>query len=443
MGPLMDPRSFQWQRTAALDSPDAFMLKFNGIRVPSIQPIGLAGRGEPLMSQPPTGALSAVSPALFERLVRFRRTLHENPELSGEEAQTAKAVCAFLDELRIPYRDQVAGAGVVADLPGPAGVPCVVLRADMDALPIHEETGLEFASKRAGVMHACGHDGHMAMILGAAALLAAEDRPAPVRLIFQPSEEKGTGARSMIEAGALEGAGMIFGGHLDRHYPFGTVVVSDGAVNASSDRFRIDIIGQGAHGARPHESIDAVVVGSLMVMALQTIVSREIDPAHPSVVSVGLFRAGTASNVIAGQAVLEGTVRAQDRAVREKLTASIKRIAESIAQLHGAKIVVEISHGTPPLLNTADMAALARDAARRAVGDANVLPLKTANMGAEDFSYYLERIPGAYVRFGAQVPGREGFPAHSSRFDFDEQALAVGAVYFSMVAKVAGRRLSP
>jgi amidohydrolase len=395
------------------------------------------------MSQPSKGGLSAVSPALFDRLVQFRRNLHENPELSGEETRTAKAICAYLDDLHIPYRNQVAGAGVVAELPGPEGVPCVVLRADMDALPIQEETGLEFTSKRPGVMHACGHDGHMAMVLGAAALLASEEkRPAPVRLIFQPSEEKGTGALAMIEAGALDGAGMIFGGHLDRHYPFGTVVVSEGAVNASSDRFKIEIIGQGAHGARPHESIDAVVVGSLMVMALQTIVSREIDPAHPSVVSVGLFRAGTASNVIAGQAALEGTVRAQDRTVREKLSASIKRIAESIAQLHGARIEIEISQGTPPLLNTADMAALARDAARHAVGDANVLPLKTANMGAEDFSYYLERIPGAYVRFGAQVPGREGFPAHSSRFDFDEQALAVGAVYFSTIATVAGRRLN-
>jgi amidohydrolase len=390
----------------------------------------------------PLSGSSAVSPELLQRLVTFRRHVHANPELSGQETQTASLICAFLDELRLPYRSQVAGTGIVADLPGPAGVPCVALRADMDALPIQEETGLEFASQRAGVMHACGHDGHMAMVLGAAALLASESHlPAPVRLIFQPSEEKGTGALSMIEAGALEGAGMIFGGHLDRHYQFGTVIVSEGAMNASSDRFRLEIIGQGAHGARPHESIDAVVVGSLMVMALQTIVSREIDPAHPSVVSVGLFQAGTASNVIAGQAVLEGTVRAQDHGVREKLSASIKRIAESIAQLHGAKISVKIGHGTPPLVNSADMAALAREAARQAVGEANVLPLKTANMGAEDFSYYLERIPGAYVRFGAQVPGREGYPAHSSKFDFDEQALAVGAAYFSAIAKAAGRRL--
>jgi hippurate hydrolase len=384
-----------------------------------------------------------LSDALFARIVDLRRALHRYPELSGNESKTAAAVCAFLDSLGIRYRTQVAGTGVVAEMSGPKDVPCVVLRADMDALPIQEETGLDFTSAYPGVMHACGHDGHTAMLLGAAALLAGEPNlPAPVRLLFQPSEEKGTGALAMIEAGALDGAGMIFGGHLDRHYPPGVVVVSDGAMNASSDNFRIEIIGQGAHGARPHESIDAVVVGSLMVMALQTIVSREIDPARPSVVSVGLFQAGTAPNVIAGRALLEGTVRAQDREVRQQLTASVKRIAESIAQLHGAAINVSISHGTPPLVNSGDMANLAREAAREAVGDANVAPLKSANMGAEDFSYYLERVPGAYVRFGGQVAGREGFPAHSSRFDFDERALAAGAAYFHAVALQSGRRLA-
>lgn len=379
---------------------------------------------------------------VYDRIVSVRRWLHRYPELSGRESNTAAVIADFLQGLGVSYRANVAGTGVVADIPGTAGVPCVVLRADIDALPIHEETGLEFASVHAGVMHACGHDGHTAMLLGAAALLAEEDNlPAPVRLIFQPEEEKGTGARAMIQAGALAGAGLIFGGHLDRHYQPGTIVVAEGAVNASSDNFTIEIIGQGAHGARPHESIDAVVVGSLMIMALQTIVSREIDPARPSVVSVGQFQAGTAPNVIAGQAKLSGTVRAQDASVRRQLLSSIRRIAESIAQLHGAKIHVTVAEGTPPLINSPDMADVARRAAVEAVGEANVLPLKTANMGAEDFSYYMEHIPGAYVRFGGQVPGKEGFPAHSSKFDFDEEALAVGAAYYQAVAKLAGRRL--
>lgn len=379
---------------------------------------------------------------LDHRLVQLRRVLHEYPELSGQEANTAAVICKFLDGLAIKYRGGIAGYGVIADIPGPAGVPSVVLRADTDALPIQEETGLEFMSVHDGVMHACGHDGHTTMLLGAAALLSEEkDLPAPVRLIFQPAEEKGTGALAMIKEGALEGAGMIFGGHLDRHYRPGTIVVAEGAVNASSDNFTIEIIGQGAHGARPHESIDAVVVGSLMIMALQTIVSREIDPARPSVVSVGQFHAGTAPNVIAGQAKLDGTVRAQDPAVRQQLLNSVRRIAESIAQLHGAKIHVAVKEGTPPLVNQPEMAGLARRAAVEAVGEPNVLPLKTANMGAEDFSYYMEKIPGAYVRFGGQAPGKEGYPAHSSKFDFDEAALAVGVAYYRAIAKLAGQRL--
>ena len=386
--------------------------------------------------------MALIAPELYDRLVALRRDLHRYPELSRQEARTAAVISRFLHDLGIHHRTNIAGHGVVADIPGDSGVPFVVLRADTDALPIQEETGLEFASVHNGVMHACGHDGHTTMLLGAAALLSQEkDLPAPVRLIFQPAEEKGTGAIAMIKEGVLEGAGLIFGGHLDRHYRPGTIVVSEGPVNASSDNFAIEIIGQGAHGARPHESIDAVVVGSLMIMALQTIVSREIDPARPSVVSVGQFHAGTAPNVIAGQAKLEGTVRAQDPVVRRQLLSSVRRIAESIAQLHGAKIHVVVMEGTPPLVNLPETASLARRAAVEAVGEANVLPLKTANMGAEDFSYYLERIPGAYVRFGSQVPGREGYPAHSSKFDFDEEALAVGAAYYRAIARIAGQQL--
>lgn len=386
--------------------------------------------------------MSLIPEPLMHRLVLLRRVLHEYPELSGQEAKTAEVICKFLDGIAITYRAQVGGHGVVADIPGPPGVPCVVLRADTDALPIQEETGLPFASVCDGVMHACGHDGHTTMLLGAAALLSDDkELPAPVRLVFQPAEECGTGALAMIEAGVLDGAGMIFGGHLDRHYHPGAIVVTEGPVNASSDSFTIGIVGQGAHGARPHESIDAVVVGSLMIMALQTIVSREVDPARPSVVSVGQFHAGSAPNVIAGQARLSGTVRAQDPVVRQQLLSSVRRIAESIAQLHGAKIQVTIKEGTPPLINTADMASLARQAAIAAVGESNVLPLKTANMGGEDFSYYMAKVPGAYVRFGSQVPGKEGYPAHSSKYDFDEEALAVGAAYFHAIAQVAGRRL--
>ena len=375
----------------------------------------------------------------FKRIVQVRRDLHRYPELSGEETRTAETIGQFLKQSGIAYRTGVAETGVVADIPGPPDVPCVVLRADMDALPIQEDTGLDFSSINPGVMHACGHDGHTAMVLGAVQLLSEESTlPAPVRAVFQPAEEKGTGALAMIKEGVLDQAGMIFGGHVDRHFKPGTVIISAGPVNASSDTFRIEITGQGAHGARPHESIDAVVVGSLMIMALQTIVSREVDPAFPSVVSVGSFQAGTAPNVIAGQAILEGTIRAQHQHVREHLQAAIKRMAGSIGQLHGANVKVTIKKGTPPVVNSLEMTQLVKEAAVQTVGQDNILPLRTANMGGEDFSYYLEKIPGAYVRFGGQISGRESFPAHSSKFDFDEHTLAIGAVYFYQVALLAG-----
>jgi len=380
---------------------------------------------------------------LLETMIAIRRDLHRHPELSGQEQRTARQVSQYLEKLGIPYRRIGAGAGIVADLPGPGGVPAVALRADMDALPIQEETGLEFASVHAGCMHACGHDGHMSMVLGAAELLARESAlPAPVRLIFQPAEEIGCGAQAMIAAGALDGVAMIFGGHLDRHYPPGTIVVSDGIMNASTDSFCITIRGQGGHAARPHESVDAVVVGSLMVMALQTIVSREVNPARPSVVTIGRFDAGTAANVIAGQARLEGTLRAQDPEVRAHLQTALRRIADAVGKLHGAAVEIAFLDGTPALRNDPPMAALARAAAAQVVGDGQVRALQTANMGGEDFSYYLEKTTGCYVRFGAQVRGRESFPAHSSRFDFDESALAIGAAYFHAVARLAGARLN-
>ncbi len=383
-----------------------------------------------------------IKKTLLQELISIRRNLHRYPELSWEEKRTSLTICKVLDTHHITYQKGIAKTGIVAEIPGKSGVPTVALRADIDGLPIKEETGLEFSSQNEGVMQACGHDGHTAILLGAGILLSQEKNlPAPVRLIFQPAEEKGTGALALISEGILKDVGIIFGGHLDRHYQTGTIVVTDGAVNASSDTFTIEIVGQGAHGARPHESVDSVVIGSLMVMALQTIVSREVDPAHPSVLSVGFFNAGTATNVIAGRATLGGTIRAQDSNVRKHLADSIQRIAVSIGKLHGAKTRVKIKEGTPPLLNTPEMAELARRGAIASVGKDNVVPLRTANMGGEDFSYYLEKVPGAYIRFGSQVPGLEGYPAHSSKFDFDERAMLIGAETFYSMAKIAGQKL--
>jgi amidohydrolase len=378
-----------------------------------------------------------------ERLVSFRRDLHKHPELAFQERRTAERVAKELDRLGIAYRSGIAGTGIIAEIPAASGDPgpWVALRADMDALPIHEETGLAFASENEGVMHACGHDGHTTMVVGAAELLAADEGlEAPVRLLFQPAEERGSGALAMIEAGALEGVEMIFGGHVDGHYSTGQIVTHAGAVNASTDSFRLEIHGKGGHAARPHEGVDSVVVGSLLVMALQTIVSREVNPAHPSVLTVGRFDAGTASNVIAGRAILQGTIRAQEQAVRDQIVSALKRICASIASLHDARIEVTVEEGTPPVVNPPEMAQIAREAASRVVGEENAVPLHTTNMGGEDFAYYMQKIPGCYVRFGTRAEGHEAFPAHSSRFDFDETALGLGARYFHEVAKIAGAR---
>ncbi len=385
---------------------------------------------------------SRVDESLFERMVSLRRDLHQHPELSWEEERTCSRVEEALTRLGIPHR-RMAGTGIVGELPGPEGVAHVALRADLDALPILEETGLPFASSRPGVMHACGHDGHTSMLLGAAeVLLRATARPAPIRLIFQPAEETGEGAKAMIDEGVLEGVGLIFGGHLDRRFAPGSLIVTEGAVNASTDTFRIEIGGQGGHAARPHETVDAVVVGSLMVMAIQTIVSREVDPADPAVVSVGRFDAGTVANAIAGQAYLEGTIRTLRPVVRDHFRAAIRRIAESVASTHAAEATVTFTAGTPALHNAPNATAVAREAAVRVVGEGAVDELRQANMGGEDFAYYLREVPGCYVRFGSQIAGQRNFPAHSTKFAFDESALAWGASWLAEVAEVGGAALA-
>lgn len=375
---------------------------------------------------------------LSARMVALRRELHRHPETSWKEVETARRIEGWLAELGLePCR--ICETGVVAEVPGGAG-PRIALRADIDALPIVEETGLPFASGNPGAMHACGHDGHAAMLLGAAELLAADPPSGPVRLIFQPAEEVGAGARALIETGALEGVAAIFGGHLDVHFPAGTIFVTPGPVAASTDLFRVRIAGRGGHAARPHETVDAVVVASHVVLALQHVVSRGIDPAAAAVITIGRLQAGEVANAIAGSALLEGSIRALRAEVRERLLTEAERVARATAALHGAVAEVEIEHGTPPLVNDERMAALAREAAVRIAGPERVAPLPSTNMAGEDFSFYQERVPGCYVRFGAR-PAGTAHPNHSSRFDFDEAALGWGAAWLAEVARVAGEAL--
>lgn len=375
---------------------------------------------------------------LSARLVAFRRELHRHPETSGKEIETARRIERWLGDLGLEPR-RVCETGIVADLPGGAG-PRIALRADIDALPIVEETGLPFASQNPGVMHACGHDGHAAMLLGAGELLADDRRAGPVRLIFQPAEEVGAGARALVEAGVLDGVVAIFGGHLDVHYPAGTIFVTPGPVAASTDLLRVRIVGQGGHAARPHETVDAVVVASHVVLALQHVVSRGIDPAEAAVITIGRLQAGEVANAIAGSALLEGSIRALGAEVRQQLLTEADRVVRATAALHGAVAEVEIERGTPPVVNDERLTALAREAAVRIAGPEHVAPLPSANMAGEDFSVYQERVPGCYVRYGAR-PAGTAHPNHSSRFDFDEAALGWGAAWLAEVARVAGQGL--
>ena len=376
-----------------------------------------------------------VSEELYTTMVEIRRHLHRDPELGWHEKHTCEQVAAQLDRLGIVHRS-VAGTGIIADLPARHSKPVIALRADLDALPINEQTHLPFASETSGIMHACGHDGHTSILLGAAALLSQErDLPHPIRFIFQPAEELGEGAKAMIAEGALDNVSRIFGGHLDPHFPVGSIIVTDGPVNAASDRFTITIdAGEGGHGARPHEAVDAIVIGSLLVISIQTIISREINPAHPAVITIGQFQAGKAGNVITGHAELEGTIRSHHSETRAFLKDAINRMAESFGQIHGATIHIDVREGTPALRNDPATAAIARQAAREVVGEASVWAMELPSMGSEDFSYYANRVPGCYVRFGATPPGEEMHPLHSSEFQFGEEALIYGASYFHRVA---------
>lgn len=377
------------------------------------------------------------SQPLYDHLVRLRRTFHREPELAFEEERTAQTIMTELKRLGIPFEYGGKGGGVVGRLVVGSGAPTVALRAEMDALPGDESTGLPFASTAPGIVHACGHDAHMAMVLGAAALLKESPPPGNVLFVFQPAEERGGGARVVIKSGLLAGARAIFGGHVTHHYCTGEIMVAEGVITAQSDRFQIRVRGKGGHGARPHEAIDAVVIAGALITSLQTLVSRETNPVHPSVVTIGRVQAGTAANVIAGEAVLEGTIRTTLPEARKQLHRGLQRMAKAIGELHNATVEATLAEGYPPVVNTPREAQIARRAARAVAGEAGVVPQDHPSMGSEDFAYYLRELPGCYVRFGARIAEREYIPLHSPAFDIDETVLMVGADYFEEVTRTA------
>ncbi|RFA26158.1 peptidase M20 [Alkalilimnicola ehrlichii] len=374
---------------------------------------------------------------IFPWMVELRRSIHRYPELAFEEEFTAKRLMKELDRLGIPYDYGGIGGGVVARLEGGRSQPIVALRAEMDALPGKETTSRPFRSEVAGKMHACGHDAHMAMVMGAAALLKADPPPGTVQFIFQPAEEIGGGAREVLKTGLLDDTEAVFGAHVTQQYIVGQIMTAPGVMTAQSDNFRIRIKGSGGHGARPHEATDAIIVAGLLITSIQTLVSRESNPFHPNVVTIGRVQAGSAANVIAEDALLEGSVRTTAPAARNRVLNGLERMARGAGLIHNAQVDVEFQEGYPPVINTANETDLARLAAAEVVGTQGLVEMDFPSMGSEDFSYYLEKIPGCYTRLGARTRGQDPVALHSPAFDIDEEVLKVGACYFEQVARDA------
>jgi hippurate hydrolase len=375
-------------------------------------------------------------------MVALRRDIHQHPELSFAESRTADLLERALMTVGPVSVQRVAGTGVVARIAGSRrGAPVVAVRGDIDALPIHEATGLPFASVNAGVMHACGHDVHAAWAVGAAHLLAAKPAVGDVLVVLQPAEETGEGAAAVLKSGALDDVAAIFGAHVDRRFTVGQVVAQAGSLAASADTFEIMITGRGAHGARPHESADPIVCAAAIVGAFQTIVARRVNPATPAVVTVATIHAGSALNVIPDSATLGGTLRAVDPQTRQLLATEVRQLSEGIATAYGLKATVKLVLGPPPIVNPEIPSAWARQAVESLLGAEAVVPLGITNMAGEDFAYYMERMPGCFMRIGARMPGEPVIPAHTPQFHAAEESLFVGAAVLAETARIASAEL--
>ena len=370
---------------------------------------------------------------LAPRVVEIRRQLHRQPELGFQEYATSGLIAGTLASLGASVRKGIAGTGVIGTL-GQGG-PVIALRADMDALPIHERTSLPYASVVPGVMHACGHDGHVAALLGAAMLLAQEELPGQVRLLFQPAEETvdvdgKSGAQRMLEEGALEGVSAVSASHLVVDVPVGTVLVSEGPVLASTDGFELVITGVACHGAYPHKGIDAIVLAAQVVNAIQSIVARRIDPMEAGVITVGTISGGRKANILADRVQLTGTIRSFDAAVRRRILDGLQE-ACGLARAQGGDYVLHMLAGHPATVNDPGMVQVVQ-AAARALG-LRCGPERPSPV-SEDFALFAQRVPGAYYLIGAALEGEPPRQAHSSRFDLNEAALPIAAAMHAAVA---------
>jgi hippurate hydrolase len=368
-------------------------------------------------------------------LTEIRRQIHAHPELSHKEVQTARLVAEKLRSWGYEVTEGVGGTGVVGRLSVGSGARRLGIRADMDALPIAEETGLPYASRNEGVMHACGHDGHTTVLLGAARQIAARKHfSGTLNLIFQPAEEAGIdcGAKRMLADGLFERfpCDAIFGLHNQPGKPEKTFHFRAGPMMSASDRVTITIKGRGGHAARPHLTVDPIVVAASLVMALQTIVARNVDPTKVAIVTVGTMHGGKAMNVIANEAVLGLSVRSFDSDVRELLKRRITELAQAHAKSYGAAAEIDYGWGHPVLVNDAQQTAFARTIAEELVGQEHVGEVELVT-GSEDFAYMLEKVPGCFVRLGNGASAM----VHTSRFDFNDENLTVGAAYWARLTE--------
>jgi amidohydrolase len=378
---------------------------------------------------------------LVPDMVALRRDLHEHPELAFEEVRTSGIVAQRLRALGLEVQTGVARTGVVGLLRGgasKAGAKTIAIRADMDALPIHEQNDIDYRSTIDGKMHACGHDGHTSIALAVADILSKrrDELTGNVKFVFQPAEEMIGGAEPMIKEGAMEGVDGIIGLHLISDYPVGRVGVRSGSIFASADKFVVTIKGKGGHAAMPEASVDPIVIGAYIITALQTLISRETSPFSPAVITIGRVIAGTAFNIIPETAELQGTMRAFSKEHREKLVRRITEVASGVASAMGATCHIDFIDGCPPCVNDAAMTEVVHKAAVESVGDGKVddgdVVLTT---GSDDMACFLNTVPGCYFIVGANNPAKGAdYPHHHPHFNVDEDTMPVGVEVLTRAA---------
>ena len=371
------------------------------------------------------------------RLIEIRRHLHSHPELSGQEHQTSAYIAGVLSSCGIHVTEAIGKTGVVGDLIGQGtDQRTLAIRTDMDALPINEHTKLEFASRNPGIMHACGHDVHSTLGLGAAMILSqlSEQIPGKMRFLFQPAEEIAQGAKWMVKDGAMEGVDAIYGVHVFPSIQARHVGIRYGALTSAADDLEIIIQGESGHGARPHQAIDAIWISSQVITALQQAISRTQNPLHPIVLSIGKIEGGTAPNIIADRVKLLGTVRSLHPESHENLPQWIENIVTHTCKTYGAKCEVNYRRGVPSVQNNPKLTQILEAASREAWGNECVEILPEPSLGAEDFSVYLEKAPGCMFRLGVGHSDRPNYPLHHPKFEIDEASIITGVVTLAYTA---------